>query len=634
MVIFVVMNPEISKTTVCAVMASYIYVLSEWLFFYTMPSFMDNLGFAQNLSSLILVPLFFVALSLPLLLLAELLTLIVKQPAIQQIVRRTALLIPGFLLACTLFLMADNFTYTLFKLNVGRFVGIGRFVYAAAFVTISLWISWKIGRWITSPFWASHARQFLILAVALLSISLLTAAIAYSPSKVEAQTGAAGKTYPNILILSTDGLNAMQMSVYGYSRDTTPYIREFASSSLLFENYFTNCANSAGSIGALLTGKLPTTTRMIFPPDVYQGVDAYQSLPGILKKLGYRTAEISLRHYTDPFDMNMRDAFDMANGRSVDSLAGLVKLPAFIQHAYSPETYFLEQTLDRLTERLAHAFGIRDMINPYQVVMQMDGAKKQYPDSNRVKQILDFVQASRDPFFIHVHFMGTHGAMFDPPTTRLFSKGEEQEHAWTIDFYDDTILDYDMYVKQVVDRLKELGRFDDTMIILTTDHGMNWRTFDRLPLIIRFPGNRYTGRVPDNVQAIDIAPTILRYLGLSVPEWMEGSALIPPIKFNRYRPIVSARTGKNGSSVNGWRQMAATGPPFYSMGGVSVVVCSRWYQLNLADGGLFEKDIVGHTHPCTEQELPSPQGVLKFLLTHLQKKGYDISTIPLVRKNK
>lgn len=623
---------KFSRIPVCAALAAYLYVFSEWVFFYTKPSFLENIPFSQNLSILMIVPLFILAFcALPLAALWLLNTAL--KPA-AHILQWIALFIPAFLAGVTVFLLVENFTYTVFKFNVGSFQGFGRYVYAIFFVCLIGLLCRSIGRWIQSPFWERHARIISLATAALLCVSVVLAVFGGAPLREMTMTGSekSGKSLPNILILSTDGLNATHMSAYGYSRDTTPFIREFASESLVFENFFTNCANSAGSIGALLTGKLPTTTRVTFPPDVFKGIDSYEHLPGILKRLGYHNAEISLRHYTDPYDLNMRDAFDIANGRSVGTLVGLIRLPNSIQQSFSTETYFLEQILERISERLAHAFGVRDMINPYLVVTQMQGAKRKFPDSERVNQIFDFIRSSQGPFFIHVHFMGTHGSKFEP-ISRVFSVNETQDKHWMRDFFDDTVVDYDKCVRDVVQRLKQTGRFDNTVIILTTDHGMGWSTYDRLPLIIRFPGEQYKGRVAENVQAIDLPPTIVNYLGLAVPAWMEGTSLIPPVRINKFRAILSTHSGEWGSLVQGWRQVAKYDPPFYSMGGIAVVVCNRWYQLKLEDGGLFVRDVEGHTRPCTEQELPTPQAALQFMLSHLEKKGYDVSSVPVVRRN-
>jgi arylsulfatase A-like enzyme len=115
--------------------------------------------------------------------------------------------------------------------------------------------------------------------------------------------------------------------------------------------------------------------------------------------------------------------------------------------------------------------------------------------------------------------MGTHGSCFTPQV-RVFSKGEKQDRPWMVDFYDDANLSFDTYVGKVIDHLKATGEFEKIILIIYTDHGEKDKINERIPLIIHFPGDEYAGRIKQNVQNLDIAPTILTYLGIPQPDWM------------------------------------------------------------------------------------------------------------------
>ncbi len=162
-----------------------------------------------------------------------------------------------------------------------------------------------------------------------------------------------------------------------------------------------------------MSGKLPSHTTVIYPPDIFTGVHVYQHLPGILRKLGYRNAHISVRHYADPYDLNMRDAFNMANGREEYGAGGAIVLPKFMRGIFEPEIYLLEQTMDRIVSGLKHAFGIKDLDNPFQVVTETGIGNALV--SKSVVQLLNFIDGSEGPFFVHVHLLGTHGPWFRPP---------------------------------------------------------------------------------------------------------------------------------------------------------------------------------------------------------------------------
>jgi len=52
-------------------------------------------------------------------------------------------------------------------------------------------------------------------------------------------------------------------------------------------------------------GKLPTTLRLYYPPEILMGKNAYEHLPGILHQHGYENLDISMRQFVDAFDLNM-----------------------------------------------------------------------------------------------------------------------------------------------------------------------------------------------------------------------------------------------------------------------------------------------------------------------------------------
>ena len=167
----------------------------------------------------------------------------------------------------------------------------------------------------------------------------------------------------NVILFGTDGLNAADMSVYGYDRDTTPFITNLAQSSLLSQNNFSNAGSSQGSDTATLTGKLPLTTRVLFAPDILQGTDEYQHLPGILKSAGYRTVFLGEKYYDDVNSTIFKALSILYNcDRELRStpfpacspVMGLTKIFTFYpaSKAGSP--------ID-----LTHIFFIKDMVNPF-----------------------------------------------------------------------------------------------------------------------------------------------------------------------------------------------------------------------------------------------------------------------------
>jgi len=106
------------------------------------------------------------------------------------------------------------------------------------------------------------------------------------------------------------------------------------------------------------------------------------------------------------------------------------------------------------------------------------------------------------------------------------------------------ITEVDRHIGRVIAFLKDSGQYDDTLIIVTADHGEmlgdrhSWGKFTvhdaayHTPLIIRQPGNaaRAGAVVSQPVETIDIAPTMLDWVGRAVPNSMDGRSLLPLLR--------------------------------------------------------------------------------------------------------
>lgn len=603
----------------------------EWLFFVTKHSFMSKLSILKCIGILLTTPLVPAMMSILLLLLIGLLMWPTKSSPLRNGLRLLALAVPTFVLSITAFLMVENFTYTIFRTNSGSFQGTERYLYLCLFICLVMFSYKKLHRLASSPWWESNGHIALIFTGVLIFLSLGNAAFTYKTKNSlnieKPNLSSPGAPLPNILVISADGLNASHMSSYGYKRQTTPNIDMILDKALVFENHFSNGNNSTSSIFALLSGKLPTRTKVIFPPDIFNGIHMYQHLPGILRNLGYHNALFGLRHYVDSYDLNMRDAFDFENGREEKMAQWTIIFPKSIQWAFASELFFLERTTDRIIEHLMHTFGIKDMGSPF-LIVEFTGKKNDF-DSKNISQLINFIDFSIQPFFAYVHLLSTHGHRFFS-NNKLYSKGKNQEDSWMDDFYDDAILDFDSYVKEVIDHLRGSGRLEDTIFILTSDHPERKGMFQRIPLIIRFPHKRYKGRVFHNTQHIDIAPTILNYLGVDIPDWMEGDSLITENTDLPRRIIVSGAIAEGLHDPEGWFVITDYKAPFYSLGdegGISVIIGHRWFFLSLKDGVMVSGNVEAYsTH--LEKRVRQNEAIAKeLLIDHLKSAGYDISSL-------
>jgi hypothetical protein len=164
--------------------------------------------------------------------------------------------------------------------------------------------------------------------------------------------------------------------------------------------------------------------------------------------------------------------------------------------------------------------------------------------------------------FIFVWSMDTHSPYFhrDPDMARscapsdavwspmsFLKKYPEQGIQRLKSLYEDMIYYNDYHMGALIEKLKDLGLFEQTLFILTSDHGESFnehgvishRTIPydeliKIPLIIKFPHSQFIGKVDGLVQQIDLAPTILDYLDIPENDMLiQGKSFLPLLREQR-----------------------------------------------------------------------------------------------------
>jgi len=599
------------------------WVLFEWLFFATKPSFMSLYSLAEKFSvlsnSALLVSASLLLLTLPLAAAGWLLSRLGSHRAVGFAAGSLAIIL---LLAMAMLMVIDNFTLTVFGWGVRNAAGTAILTYRVLTVLLLAAAAWLLYGFWSGRYSGAALRGMSWVAglILLSSVPLLMTATGsrYEPQAVVGSDG----HLPNILVLTGDGIAAEHLSVYGYERPTTPFLDRVKDEFLIAENHFTNASDTGGSIISLLTGKLPTTTRVVYPPDALRAQDSFQHLPGMLKTLGYYNADISMRHYADPYDLNLRNGFAEANFRQLKDSGGL--LVATIREVASrfptlnPASLLIDRMSERVSERYHHIWKNEPMMDPLAEVNRPD--RRWIQDDERLAEILRLVDEAPRPFFIHVLTMGTHGERFKP-SRRVYSTEDDYEVPWHVDGYDDAIMDFDRFVEAIYSYLQERDLLESTVLIISSDHGFIHSAQERVPMMMRLPGRERTGMIGGNTQRLDIAPTLLEVLGVSRPDWMEGESLLeldPSIA--RVRPIFAS--GSQGDKVvegNFW-SVSNPQPPWYSMGRISLIHCDQSFLLWLASMKMEAGTVPGSTAGCADRLTPEQARVI--LLGHLKEKGY------------
>jgi len=138
-------------------------------------------------------------------------------------------------------------------------------------------------------------------------------------------------------------------------------------------------------------------------------------------------------------------------------------------------------------------------------------------------------QHAAKPFFLFLHYYDAH-LPYEPPPPYAADYADEP--------YAGEIAYVDSWVGQVVDRLRALGAYDNTLLIITADHGDSlgehhetshgffvYQSTLHVPLVIRAPGGRKGMKSDGRVSLVDLMPTVLDLTALKTPARVEGVSL-------------------------------------------------------------------------------------------------------------
>lgn len=617
--------------TARTVLYVYAYVALEWLFFVTKPSFMGAWPVAARLNALLVGvgPFLVTALALHLLLCLAALAAS-RIPRLSSAAASLPRVMPALIGTAIVLMLVDNFTYTMFHWGI-----VDSTVYTAPlyWVLCMLVFVLQLRKVPVQSRFTVPAAGMLLLISGAATLWLVIAAPRFEPQNGYV-TAWKGRPLPNIIMFASDGITADHMSAYGYERKTTPNLDAYLDRALVADNAFTNAAMTTGSLSSMMTGKYPTTTKLLLPPYTLEGKDAYQSLPRILRKLGYTSLQETVRYYADGPDLNWKESFDFANGRAVHPAP--VNRVSF---ALQRPLHFSNQIHERLADRVEQLLFVKQMVNNYVAVTRATHLKGG-SDDERMTRVLDFIRDAQGPFFIHVHLLGSHCCGFRlRRRDRRFSAQPTGETYKAAEF-DDVILRSDAAFGQMMALLKERGLLDNTIIVYTSDHDKGWDFRSPVPLIFLFPGGEPRGHIAGTAQLLDVAPTLLDYLKVQVPDWMEGQSLLRGT-LPEDRPVFSIYHLSREHIEDGAGDVVAKavhmGPPTYGLQMLGMVVCHRWYLLQidsheLTSGAVGDfsnklRAIPGAPLPpsdCTVQDLPSDEVARQMMMEHLEQRGFTL----------
>ncbi|MEP4486020.1 MAG: sulfatase-like hydrolase/transferase [Halioglobus sp.] len=453
--------------------------------------------------------------------------------------------VSGLLLSWAFCLVVvENWFYTLFGVGLKTDVSVWLKLF---FVALSGVFAYQL----TLLFGLISSRISSLVTAAIASIAMLATLLSIlfmgstlSVSKELKQNMAAGKLY-NVLFLSSDGLNATDFSLYGNRPVTTPFLESIRDRAVIFENVFANGGNTTGSITALLTGVSPLATGVVYPPDILMGVSSVRHLPDILGRAGYFRTQWSVPHYASAVEQNMLGSFDFVNGEPIWSEIDFV---FDFLGIFGMNRWFLNRVSRDFTGVTRDVLLIEELENPYDQVNDQSASESRVflSDLDRLKGVVRDIEVAQETgkrLFSQVHFMDTHGPRFHTSISH-YSSDVNQTEDFMQAFYQDSILQFDLFLSSIFSKLESLDQLDNTIVVVTSDHGQKSTMGTRIPLVLFLPPSFKPGRYSVNAQTLDIAPTILDALDIPIPHWMTGESLLA-MDFDSNRKIYSVGSYNN-----------------------------------------------------------------------------------------
>jgi arylsulfatase A-like enzyme/Tfp pilus assembly protein PilF len=308
---------------------------------------------------------------------------------------------------------------------------------------------------------------------------------------VACRSAPAGR-YPgaSVVLVSIDTLRADRVPLYGYTRGSTPNLDALGREGVVFEDVYSHCPLTLPAHASLLTGLLPPH-HGVRDNQGFSLADDKQTLASRFRAAGFDT------------------------GAAVS--AYVLRGATGISHGF--DVYDDAFPVDESNEALA--------------ALQRDGAQS-------VDSLVRWIEgrAASRRFFAFLHLYEPHAPYTPPPAYRRVA-----------DPYDGEVAYADELVGRLVRRLRELGRLDQAVLAVTSDHGEGlgdhgeqehgfflYREAVRVPLILRLPGAALAGkRIGGIVAQADIPATLLDLAGLPA-EGLDGRSQRAAIDQGRAAP--------------------------------------------------------------------------------------------------
>lgn len=356
---------------------------------------------------------------------------------------------------------------------------------------------------------------------------------------------------PNILLIVMDSVRSSNLSCYGYYRATTPNIDRFAREAVLFEKAISEGCWTLPVHTSLFTGLYPLNHGLTISKSALP--EHHPTLAQLLRENGYRTCCLTSNAYISP-NTGLTQGFDV-----VEEVWRITN-PRGIKRTKMSQLKVQLRKLGVLGEPLIAALSFAGRLRKI-LKRQKVKSDKGAALTNQLAQKWLATADNQKPFFLFINYMECHEKYNPPhpydrkfmpdhyspwrvlqvsPDKKQILKGSEKRKGEDLEImtalYDGELCYLDSKIGELLDYLKSQNLLDDTVVIITSDHGDSLGEHNELghrmvlyeqllhvPLIIRFPHMFTPGtRVSHLVQLTDLYPTLLEIAGVKAPSDANG----------------------------------------------------------------------------------------------------------------
>ncbi len=322
---------------------------------------------------------------------------------------------------------------------------------------------------------------------------------------------------PNVMLIMVDTLRADYLGTYGME-GASPEIDKFSNDAIVFEQAIAQASWTRPSTATLFSSMQPSRHSTDVKVSVFP--DEIETVAEVFQNHGYNTGGLP-NNINVTRSFNFQQGFDYFSYQAPDYLFGATE---------SASQLSMYNVVRKLKERVSGAAKrIEDFYQPATTVL----ANAQ-----------GFIEANQESnWFLFVHLMEPHDPYFEYPFNgKGYGRAEHEnpdpaDKDYMIETYKGEILELDDQLGQFFTWMKSEGLYDNTVVLLTSDHGEEffehggwWHgttLYDeqiRIPLIVKLPNQEHGGtRVPWQVRHIDVAPTLTAQVGAGQPETWQGA---------------------------------------------------------------------------------------------------------------